>query len=255
MAHTPRYVILGRGRWAQRMATILSSEERSIASVPETRRSPLESDLSYRSRLSHQIASTGAQIAWLCVPPGPHVISMIEVCAAANVHVVVEKPWFGSPEETSAIQELAERRGIRAGVHYEYCMLDEVESWRDKWNGGAGLDFGGSFQHSRPNHLGISALDNLGSHLLSIRAHAVPESRMAQIVCAHEKSDQRQVWLEREGKRVESLDLLANTQPIIQRFIAKFEAALEGAAFELNLSFALRVAQDVARLKQAQQTS
>jgi hypothetical protein len=231
------------------MTSILAGENRSVASIQETRRGASESSSDYRSRLASRLAATGAQIAWLCVPPGPHVLPMLEACAESGVHAVVEKPWFGSPEETQAIQSFAHKNGIRLGVHYEYCMLEEVESWRIKLKMGVGLSFGGRFHHSRPNHLGISELDNLGTHLLSIRAYAVPESRVSEIVCAYEMPDQRQVWIEKEGKRIESLDLLPNTQPIIQRFMTKFEAALEGAAFELDLSFALRVAADVAALK------
>jgi hypothetical protein len=40
------------------------------------------------------------------------------------------------------------------------------------------------------------------------------------------------------------LDLLANKEPIIQRFMAKVEGSLELAEFPLGLEFALRVAND-----------
>ena len=248
MADTPKYVILGRGRWAERMSNILARENRQVATIEDTRLRKAESAADYRARLSNAFDAFGVEIAWLCVPPGPHVISMLEACCDAGIHAVVEKPWFGSTDETRVIQSLADENGIRIGVHYEYCMLDEVQAWCGHVMERSGLSFGGKFHHSRPNHLGISALDNLGSHLLSIHTYAVPESRVSQLDCAYEMPDVRQVWIEREGKRIETLDLLTKTQPIVQRFIAKFEAALEGAAFELDLSFALRVAADVAAL-------
>jgi predicted dehydrogenase len=231
------------------MAAILTSENRRVATLKETRRRDHESNLDYRSRLSTALAASGAEIAWLCVPPGPHVLTLLEACADAGVHAVAEKPWFGSPAETQSIRTLAQENGIKVGVHYEYCMLDEIQSWRSTLSNGSGLSFNGKFQHSRPNHLGISALDNLGSHLLSIHSYALPESHVSQLVCAYEMPDERRVWVEKGGKPIVSLDLLSNTQPIVQRFIAKFEAALEGAAWELDLNFALRVATQVAALK------
>jgi predicted dehydrogenase len=249
MTESPGYVILGRGRWAHKMTSILTGESRRVSSIQQTRRAPGESDSTYRARLSGQLAAAGAKIAWLCVPPGPHVAPMLQACLDAGVHAVAEKPWFGGAAETRALQSLADANGVRIGIHYEYCLLEEVERWRKNLDGGAGLSFGGRFQHSRPDRLGISALDNLGSHLLSIREFAAPESRIGKIECAYEKADERKVWLDGEGRRRESLDLLANPQPIIQRFIAKFEAALGGAAWELDLSFALRVAAEVAALK------
>ena len=249
MDDRPKYVILGRGRWAQRMSNILAGENRHVANLADIRRRATETKPDYRARLSSDIADSGAQIAWLCVPPGAHVLPMLEACADAGVHAVAEKPWFGTPEETRAVEALANENGIRIGIHYEYCLLDEVEAWRKNLAGDTSLTFGGTFHLARPNHLGITALDNLGSHLLSIRAYALTEAGISAIDCRYETPDRRVVWIEKEGKRIESLDLLANKQPIIQRFIAKFEAALDGAAFELDLGFALRVADEIAALK------
>jgi hypothetical protein len=45
------------------------------------------------------------------------------------------------------------------------------------------------------------------------------------------------------------IDLLANKEPIIQRFIAKLEASLEGADFPLDLEFALKVSNDAEALR------
>ena len=249
MSRAPAYVILGRGRWAKRMTSILMEANRSVAHIAETRLGAAENGEGYRRRLASELAGSGAQVAWLCVPPGPQILPILHACADSGVHAVVEKPWLGSQEETNAIQRLADENGISIGVHYEYCMLDEVQSWRGSLGRGSGLGFGGVFRHSRPNHLAISAIDNLGSHLLSIRAYAVPDSRITDIACAYEMPDERRVWIEKDSKRVDSLDLLTHTQPIVQRFMTRYEAALDGAAFELGLSFALQVAAAAAALK------
>jgi hypothetical protein len=95
----------------------------------------------------------------------------------------------------------------------------------------------------------MPAIDNLGSHLLAIRAYGVPQSAVQEIRCGYEQPDERCVWLERRNTRVAFLDLLAHQEPIIQRFIARVEASLDGAEFPLNLEFALRVSNDAEALR------
>jgi hypothetical protein len=97
----------------------------------------------------------------------------------------------------------------------------------------------------RSDHSGIPALDNLGSHLLAIREFAVPSSEVAEIHCGYDLPDERLVWLERGGQTIASIDLLNHRQPIVQRFMQKVEAALDGAAFPFDLDFALRVADEL----------
>jgi hypothetical protein len=87
-------------------------------------------------------------------------------------------------------------------------------------------------------------MSNLGSHLLAIRAYATPKSVVQEIRCGYEQPDERCVWLERRNTRAAFIDLLANKEPIIQRFVAKVEASLEGADFPFDLEFARRVAHD-----------
>jgi hypothetical protein len=67
-----------------------------------------------------------------------------------------------------------------------------------------------------------------------------------EIRCGYEQPDERCVWLEKRNSRAAFLDLLANKEPIIQRFAAKVEAALEGSDFPFDLEFAQRVANDTA---------
>src|SRR5580658_1994554 len=243
------YVILGRGRWARRIEHILQSEGRRVATNPEARRASGERDAAYRSRLAEAMRASEAQIAWLSVLPGPHIPIMIEAALDAGLHVVVEKPWQGSERETASLSSRAKSLQRLIAVHFEYCLLEEVERWRRDFHAGTGLRFGGHFFLSRPDHTGMPAMDNLGSHLLAIRAYAVPQSAVQEIRCGYEQPDERCVWLERPNTRAASIDLLANKEPIIQRFIAKVEASLEGAAFPLDLEFALHVAHDAEILR------
>jgi predicted dehydrogenase len=240
------YAILGRGRWARRMNAILTDEGRLVTTIEETRRSAEESELRYVARLAESMKKSAAQVAWLCVLAGPHVSLMIQAALEAGLHVVVEKPWFGTPEDTQRLQQLAEAKACTLAVHFEYLMLDEVEQLRRAHHPGTDLQFGGNFFLSRPDPTNTPALDNLGSHLLAIREYVCPSANMAQLHCAYERPDERVVWLEKNGERVSAINLLTHRQPIIQRFIKKVEAALNGgAAFPFDLEFALRVANAV----------
>ena len=91
-------------------------------------------------------------------------------------------------------------------------------------------------------------MDNLGSHLLAVRAFAAPMSALQEIRCGCEQPDERCVWLEKRNTREAVLYLLANKESILQRFIASVEASLGGKAFLLDLQFAFRVAKDAAAL-------
>ena len=186
-----------------------------------------------------------AQIAWLCVVPGPHVSLMIQAAIEAGLHMVVEKPWYGTSEVTRQLQMLARAKKRLLAVHFEYLVLEEVEKWRREFHPGMGLCFGGRFFLSRSDQSGIPAIDNLGCHLLAIREYAVPSSEVSEIRCGYELPDERLVWIERHNQRVSSIDLFTHGQPIIQRFVKKVEAALDGAAFPFDLDFALRVAEQL----------
>jgi predicted dehydrogenase len=249
MVEGPAYVILGRGRWAKRMRPIIAGEGRSVVAIEETRRRSAESDSTYISRLTDAMRSSSAQIAWLCVVPGPHVSLMIQAAVEAGLHVIVEKPWYGSNEETRRLQTFARARGRVIAVHFEYLVLDEVEKWKREFHPGAGLRLGGRFFLSRWDQTGIPAIDNLGCHLLAIREYAVPSAQVSEIRCSYERPDERLVWLEKEGHKLSSIDLFAHGQPIVQRFMKKVEAALDGAAFAFDLEFALRVANELSTYK------
>lgn len=241
MAEEPSYVILGRGYWAQRMQLILTGENRVVSRIEETRQRPTENASLYVSRLASAIQTSKATIAWLCVLPGPHVSHMIEAALEARAHVIVEKPWYGSQEDTERLQALARQNHRLLAVHFEYLALSEVEDWKTTFHPGLGLQFGSHFFQSRSGHTNIPALDNLGCHTLAIREFAVPASEIAELACGYQRADERLVWIERAGQRLSSIDLRTHGQPIIQRFLKKVEAAIEGAAFAFDLEFALRV--------------
>src|ERR1700687_2113645 len=196
MAEGPAYVILGRGRRAKRMQPIIAGEGRRVAAIEETRQQPSESEPKYVSRLAQAMKESAAQIAWLCVSPGPHVTLMIQSAIEAGLHVVVEKPWYGSKEETERLQALARAKGRVIAVHYEYCVLEEVQKWRQEFYPGAGLRLGGRFFLSRSDQTGIPALDNLGCHLLAIREWAVPSSEVSAIRCGYALPDDSLVSIE-----------------------------------------------------------
>jgi hypothetical protein len=238
------YAVLGRGRWASKIASILEAGQRAVTSVADTRRAAEESDEAYVARLEAALRATGAQAAWLCVPPGPHVASMMRAAIMAGAHAIAEKPWLCSPDETEALADLAARNGVRLGVHFEYCLLDEVEDWRARYRDWTGLGFGGAFVINRPGSDHLPPLWSLGSHLFAIRRYAVPNSKILELTCAYNAPDERRVWVERPRAMREEVDFFCNRQPIIQRFIRKFEAA-EGAEFTLGVEFAARVAEDL----------
>jgi Oxidoreductase family, NAD-binding Rossmann fold len=249
MAEGPAYVILGRGRWAQRMRPIISGEARSVALIEETRQRASEREADYVERLAAAMKASGAQIAWLCVAPGRHVSLMIQSAIEAGLHVIVEKPWYGSSDETQRLQSLARVKGRVIAVHFEYLVLDEVEKWRAEFHPGAGCRLGGRFFSSRSDRSGIPAIDNLGCHLLAIRECAVPSAEVSEIRCGYDLPDERLVWLDRGDQRLATIDLFSHGQPIIQRFMQKVEAALDSAAFPFDLEFALRVAGELNAFK------
>jgi len=240
-ASGPAYLIVGRGRWGARMYSMLVGEGRRAEFASGLRRMSDESTDAHESRLSETLADSSAQIAWLCLPPGAHVPRFIRAAFAAGLQVIVEKPWIYSRDETALLQGVASRAGLKGGVHFEYCLLSEIENWRRQYEGENGLEFGGTFNVHSADHLGISAMQNLGSHLVAMREYAVPHSRLSKILCGYELPDERMVWLEAGKKRVANLEFLNSPEPIIQRFVTRFENSLDGKPFPFDFAFAQRV--------------
>ena len=242
MAEMPTYVVLGRGRWAKRIRPIIGAEGRTVTTIEPTRQLPSDGTTAYLARLREAMKASRAQVAWLCVSPGAHVSLMIESALVAGLHVVVEKPWYGTAADTERLQALAHARRRLVAVHFEYLAHREVGDWKKRFYPGRELRFGGHFSLGRPDHTGIPALDNLGCHLMAIREFAAPASEICELACGYEGPEERAVWLERCGRRVASIDLRQGSGLIIQEFMKKVETALEAAAFPFDLGFAWRVA-------------
>jgi hypothetical protein len=239
-ANGPAYLIVGRGRWGTRIHAMLVGEGRRVEFASSLRRESNESSSAHEWRLAQTVLDSSAQVVWLCVPPGAHVPALIRATFAAGLHVIVEKPWVYSREETNLLQDVATRAGLKGGVHFEYCLLSEIENWRRQYEQQDGLEFGGTFNVHAADHLGISAMQNLGSHLTAIHEFAVPHSRLSKIHCGYELPDERRVWLDSDKQRVANIDFLGSKEPIVQRFLTQFENSLDGKPFPFDFAFAQR---------------
>jgi hypothetical protein len=228
-----------------RMHAMLVGEGRRAEFAAGLRRGTNESSGAYESRLAQTFSDSSAQIAWLCVLPGAHVPMLIRAAFAAGLHVIVEKPWLYSSQETAPLQAAATKARLQGGVHFEYCLLSEIENWRRKHARQDDLAFGGTFNVHAADRLGISAMQNLGTHLVAMREYAVPHSRLSNIYCGYELPDERTVWLDSAERRVATVDFLGSKEPIVQRFLARFENSLDGSTFPFDFAFAQRVNENV----------
>src|ERR1700719_2738948 len=132
-ANGPAYLIVGRGRWGARMHAMLVGEGRRAEFAASLRRETNESSGAYESRLAQTFSHSSVQIVWLCVPPGTHIPALIRAAFSAGLHVIVEKPWIYSREETTLLQDAASKAGLKGAVHFEYCLLSEIENWRRQY--------------------------------------------------------------------------------------------------------------------------
>jgi hypothetical protein len=244
----PGYLIVGKGRWATRMQQMLVGEGRRVGFASSYRRLDGEPDGDFEARMATEFRNSGAQIAWLCVTPGAHVPPLIGAALTAGLHVLVEKPWVCSREQTSEMLEAARRAGLRTAIHFEFCMLAGLQKWREGFGDGQGLTFGGVFDVSAADRLQIPAKHNLGSHLVAMHEYAVPRSAISKIDCHYEAVDQRRVFLEGNEGRVGEIDFLGSAEPVIQRFLALFEKSLDGGEFLFDFDFGLRVKETLDRL-------
>lgn len=240
-AKGPAYLVVGKGRWGTRMHAMLVGEGRRAEFASGVRRGTNEGSGAYESRLAQTFSDSSAQIAWFCVPPGAHVPMLIRAAFAAGLHVIVEKPWIYSPKETTLLQDAATKAGVQGGVHFEYCLLSEIENWRRQYAQQHGLAFGGTFNVHAADRLEISAMQNLGTHLVAMREYAIPHSHLSNIYCGYELPDERRVWLDSGKERVANIDFQGSKEPIVQRFVARFENSLNAKPFSFDFAFAQRV--------------
>ena len=76
---------------------------------------------------------------------------------------------------------------------------------------------------------------------MAMREYAVPHSHLSKMLCGYELPDERMVWLDSDKQRVASIDFLGSKEPIVQRFLARFENSLGGKPFPFDFAFAQRV--------------
>jgi hypothetical protein len=242
---TPYYLVVGRGRWASLIHRVLQSERRQVAVFGETRIGVGESVGEYQTRLAQAMESSGASVAWLCLPFGSWIPTMSAAAMSSGLDVIAECPWLCTPEVTESLMSLEKKQGRILSVHYEYCMLDEIGAWCKEFRNGSGCRFNGIFKINRPGRHGSVASLQLGSHLLSMWRFGVPEATLGEIQCSYESADERTVWLSRGEVTVSRIDFLANTQPLIQRFIYAFEEGFHRRKAIFGLEFAKRIATEV----------
>ena len=219
---SPRYTVLGDGRWARVLVDVLAQMDRRATTVAAVRQRSGEDDDAYRKRLRDSLAEAG-DIVWVSVPPGPQSVVMVEAALDAGQHVIVEKPWPASPAQSSRLETRATNLGLRCAVHFQYPFLDAVQSLRQCVGDGAGVVLSGQFTIARASHNGIPASQNLGSHLLAIWRMVFPQSELGSMIVGYERENCRMLRL--EGHEVSHIiDFTHNFEPIIQRFVAAFEA-------------------------------
>lgn len=236
------------------MHAMLAQEGRRVEFAANIRRTSDENGLGYEGRVAESFARSGARIAWLCLAPGEHVPPLVRAVIAAGLHVIVEKPWIHSREETGALIEAADKAKVSTAVNFEYCWLSEIESWRRVFHKRRDLKFGGVFTVRAENHLGIPATENLGCHLVAIQIYAVPDAGVSGISCAYDSEDERKVWIESGEERLGEINFWGSKEPIIQRFLSEFEKSLDGERFPFDLGFGLKVAEKIRELRTGPKT-
>jgi predicted dehydrogenase len=249
LENPPAYLVVGRGRWATLIKQILLKQKRTVAILENSRMNGGEQSAAYQNRLEAKMMSSGAAIAWLCVPFGPWVLTMAAAAMNAGLDVVAECPWLWPLRDSESLIVLQEKQRRVLGVHYEYCLLEQLQEWRKEFQDGEGCTFHGAFELSRAARHSLRAELQLGSHLLAIRRYAVPAAAVGQVRCSYQTTDRRVVWLTREDSELSRVTFENNRQPLIQRYIETFEKERIRRNLTFGLDFAGRVATDVLSLR------
>ncbi|RDD63158.1 Gfo/Idh/MocA family oxidoreductase [Ferruginivarius sediminum] len=244
-----RAAIVGRGRWGQRVAGILESEGHA-ARMLSLRKAGEEKDTDFAERCARRLCAeaSGAALVWLAVPPGAPQAALVRGALLAGKHVVVEKPWWGGAAEAADLASEANRRGLIAAVHFQYCYLHEWPALVSRFDAGD-AEFQGTFTTARAARPDIPAGDNLATHLLAVRRRWFPRSRIGELHYGYGTDDCRHVEF-RHDERTARVDFTTNAQPIVQRFLADVMGHAEvGAPFPLDLAFAAEVQSELARIE------
>lgn len=231
---------------------MLEADGRRCVVVEQVRRRADERLDAYAKRMADELRLARVDLAWVAVSPGEHVPVQVRAALEAGLHVIVEKPWSYTPEDTDAVLAAQRSAGRLVAVDYEYCLLDAVQQWRTQYSDAADLVFGGRFVLAREDRQGIAAMDNLGSHLLAIREYAVPRAAVGAIRCGYLGAPERRVWLDGPGGRVAEVDFSDHGEPILQRFVAAVEQARDHGEIAFDIAFAQRVARSVVAVEVAE---
>lgn len=241
------YAVIGRGAWGKQIANILNGMGRSVMVLPISRRHGGQSIEQYQSAVNKHLikSSCNQDVVWLAVPPNDQVL-LASLLLENKYHVIVEKPWMASSQESSDIMATAQSSNRQISVHYQYCLLDELTKTRIEYNSCAeDVIFSGVFTIARPNRLKIPALANLGSHLLAIRQYHFPGTTLGNIQSAYESESQRMCCLQ-DNSRSLKVNFLGNREPLVQRFIHEFEASIHNdRPNRFGLEFAMLITKDI----------
>ncbi len=231
------------------MAGILKEMSREVHVLTLSRPKPGEPEENYAARVEKICRDEAgkADVVWLAVPPGNQEI-LTRAALAAGKHVVAEKPWMCSRAVTDDLGRAASKEGLQIGVHYEYCFLSGLGRLSMPPNGsGPPVRFSGTFISSKTS--GAPPLYNLGCHLLAIKCALFPDAATGDITVSYKGIDERKLEVVRGTDR-RTLDFLGNREPLIQRFIAAFEASLSGKnAFPFGLPLSNEINAELAAIE------
>ena len=242
-----RICLIGKGQWGGKLYEILSREG-VLADWPSLSRcAPDESIDEYRRRVLDVFRKCKGDVVWLATPPVNQSL-MIELAIEAGKHIVVEKPWSVSAEETKRLSYLAKEKGLITGVSYIYCFLNGVVEKAEKLSKARKVE--GCFSVRTKNRLLLSSLDNLGSHIVAIRNYICPEAELHNLKTAYGVINERSVTLYYSGNIVENIDFTITQEPVVQRFTAAFlNQVKNGAAFEFDFNFASMVMEEIKKIR------
>lgn len=245
-----RYCILGTGVWGSRVKNILLKMDREVNTI-EINRGAINSD--YVKKLTARLEnySSKCDVLWIAIPPiMQYDISLI--ATKLGYHQIFEKPWLVSRNKTNSLISLMKEYKLTASVHYQYCYMGKLPGFAEKISDSqAKLKMRGEFTTSRGDRLGVSHLDNLGSHLVSIWLYYFPHIDNLYLETNYNSQNKRNIQIyDKENNLVDSLDFLFNNEHLVQKYILDFEASIvDNKQFKLDMVFASNVKDKIDKLR------
>lgn len=249
--HDFKYAVVGNGKWGAQISEILLKQNKEVESLDISRRKKNITKKKYKEYVFKLLEERAGDldIIWLAVSPGDQDV-LIRCALDVGCNVVVEKPLMINYEQTLEIMNYAKSLNLQVAMHYQYCFLENIleiqkkiqESYVDK------LTFSAEFLIPRENRLGIPAVYNLGSHLLAIKCFHFPTAKTKYINTGYKSLESRLIKVKSMEKEY-ILNFLNNSEPIVQRFIESFEAALVSSTiFPINLELELKISFEINEL-------